>query len=145
MLPRWHIALGALFTIIIWVAAPATNPLYLGILFAASFLIDFDHYVVAAIKQKKVHLKHALAYHRKIAREEHALHKKGIRKKGDFHLFHTVEFHALIAIVGIFFLPFFYMFIGMMFHSLLDLGDLLHKNRFYRREYFLTNWLRKQI
>jgi hypothetical protein len=70
---------------------------------------------------------------------------RGIFKKGDFHIFHTFEFHALVLAIGLIFNPFLYIFIGMLFHSLLDLADLTVKDEVYRREFFLTNWVRKKI
>jgi len=145
MIPRWHIILGALFTLFIWTFAPSINPVYLGLIFASSFLVDFDHYVVAALKQNKVRLKHALNYHKEMRKTEFKEKKQGIRRKGDFHLFHTVEFQSAIGLLGILWVPFYYIFIGMFFHSMIDLGDLLRKDRFYRREFFLTNWLRKKM
>ncbi|HVY01484.1 MAG TPA: hypothetical protein VHA12_01835 [Candidatus Nanoarchaeia archaeon] len=71
--------------------------------------------------------------------------KKGIKKVGDFYLFHTLEFHLFVAVLGIFFIPFFYIFIGMTFHSLLDLYDLIKRNQMYAREYFLLNWIRRAL
>lgn len=143
MLPRWHIILGAAFTLFIWYIAPTTHPLYLLLLFLASFLIDFDHYVCAARKNGSYSLFKAFEYHKESERKHRIEHAKGIRKKGDFHLFHTVEFHALIMIIGLFWTPFLYIFIGMVFHSLLDLISILRNGVFYRREYFLFNWIRE--
>lgn len=144
MLPKWHILLGSIFTLVIWYFAPSISWLYLSLIFLSSFLIDFDHYICAVKNNNKLSLFHAFKYHDKQAEIEKKENKSGIRKKGDFHLFHTVEFHVLVGIVGIFFSPFFYIFIGMVFHSLLDLIWLLKEDRFYRREYFLFNWMRKK-
>ena len=143
MLPRWHIFFGAIFTIIIWIAAPQTNLIYIALIFLSSFLIDFDHYLNVAIKTRKVRLKHALEYHKHLGKIEESENKKGLRKRGDFHIFHTIEFHLLIAILAFLWTPFFYIFIGMIFHSLLDLFWLLLHDRFYRREFFFFNWVIK--
>ena len=144
MLPRWHIFWGAIFTLLIWILAPNISLIFLALIFFSSFLIDFDHYIMSVLKTKRISLLHAFDYHKKEEIKLIKEKKKGIRKKGDFHLFHTLEFHALIGILGIFWTPFFYIFVGMVFHSLLDLADLLHKDRFYRREFFLINWLIKK-
>lgn len=145
MLPRWHLILGALFTFAIWLISPETRFIYLALIFLATILIDFDHYLVAVVRTGKVSLAEAFNYHEmcKIKREK--LHKKGVRKKGDFHIFHTIEFHVLIGILGVFFLPFFYIFLGMVFHSLTDVFYMLHKDIFYGREFFFFSWLRKNI
>ena len=142
MLPRWHILLGVIFTFVIWFFAPYTRWEYLALVFLASFLIDFDHYINAVIKSKKLSLFQAFHYHRKLQEKEIQEYKKGIRNKGDFHLFHTIEFQFVIGVIGIFWAPFFYIFIGMIFHSLIDLCYSLYKDRLYRRNYFLFDWIR---
>ncbi len=145
MLPKWHIFFGAIFTLLIWYFAPGLNWIYLTLIFLSSVLIDLDHYISAGMKTKKWDLGSAFSYHKKlgiIAEKERA---KGIRKKRDFHFFHTIEFHILTALIGIFWMPFFYVFVGMTFHSLLDLFDLVSNDYLYRREYFFFNWLRKKM
>jgi len=141
MLPRWHIVLGLIFTLFIWIIIPDINKFYLSLVFLSSVFIDFDHYLVSLLKTKKLSLFHAFNYHK----EKHQKYKKdkqkGLRKKGDFHVFHTIEFHILIAILSYFLTPFLFIFIGMVFHSLTDLIYLLHTDLFYLREYFLINWI----
>lgn len=143
MLPRWHIILGMIFTVLVWVVIPTISPAYLALIFLSSFLIDFDHYVASVLKTKKYSLRHSFRYHEKMEKELKKKIKKGIKEKGDFHLFHTIEFHALIGILGVFITPFFYVFIGMFFHSLLDLIFLIHKRVFHTREYFFIRKLYK--
>ena len=145
MLPRWHIFLGAIFTGIIFLVAPDVGWVNLVLVFLASFLIDFDHYVNAVKKTGKFDLMCAFDYHEEEGKRAHKERTKGIRRSGDFHLFHTVEFHALVAIIGIFFAPFFFIFIGMVFHSLLDVYSMMRDDFLYRREYFLTKWIRDRI
>lgn len=148
MLPRWHIVLGAAFTFLIWYFAPQTEFLNLLLVFLASVFIDTDHYICAVMKSGKPlkwKLKNAFEYHEKI--REKAIKEKlaGVRNRGDFHLFHTIEFHALIGILGIWYSFLFYIFIGMVFHSLLDVFDMLHTGYLYRREYFFFNWLNEKV
>lgn len=141
MLPRWHVLLGAIFTLLLWIASPGISLFYLALVFLASIFIDLDHYLVAVHKNKSASLPQALDYYKEQQKLEIKLHKKGIRTKGHFFLFHTLEFHLLIAVLGVFFTPFFYIFLGMLFHSLLDVLDMLQKGRIYRREFFLTSWI----
>lgn len=144
MLPRWHILLGALFTSLIWIVFPKTQWYYLAIVFLSSFLIDFDHYAASVLKSKKIlSLGQSYKYHDKLYQLEKKEEKRGIRRKSDFHLFHTIEFHILILILGIFFPLFLYVFIGVVFHSILDLISLVYEGQLYRREYFFFNWLFK--
>jgi hypothetical protein len=145
MLPRWHIILGAVLTGIIWFVVPDTPLLYLALFFFSSFLIDFDHYVTASFKTKKYRLKDSYAHYKKMDAIRNKEISKGIIKKDeDFHLFHTVEFHLLVGILSIFWFGFFYVFMGMIFHSLLDIIHMTRAGVFHRREYFFFNWARRK-
>lgn len=143
MLPRWHILSGILFSLLLFFFIPGISFLYILLIFISSFLIDFDHYAVSVIKTKKFSLYHSFQYHKQMRKKELAEIKKGIKRKGDFHLFHTIEFHIIIGLLSLVWSGFFYIFIGMVFHSLLDIISLIYDGTFYRREYFLFNWLKK--
>tara|TARA_Y100000310_G_scaffold345208_1_gene462676 strand:+ start:4763 stop:5200 length:438 start_codon:yes stop_codon:yes gene_type:complete len=145
MIPRWHVLWGAVFTLVLWIVVPSISYLYLVLVFLSSFLIDFDHYWMVGWKEGKWRLKENLKRHREMGVEEEKERDEGIRRRGHFHLFHTVEFHLLVGLLGLLWIGFFYIFIGMVFHSLLDVFWLLRKDRFYRREYFLVNWVRKKL
>jgi hypothetical protein len=145
MYPKWHVLYGLIFTVIIWIFSPETSWIFLGLIFFGSFLIDVDHYMCAGHKTKKWNLKENFDYHVNNIEEAKKEREKGLRKKGDFHLFHTVEFHAFIGLLGLAWIGFFYIFLGMVFHSLLDVFSLLRDDFFYRREYFLFSWLRNKV
>lgn len=143
MLPRWHVFWGAILTLALWLFFPKISGFYLILIFLSSVFIDIDHYFCAILKTGKWPLSHAFDYHMKLARKQKSDRDKGIREKGDFHIFHTIEFHLVIIILSLFYKPFFFIFVGMMFHSLLDLGYIIYEDYFYRREYLLVRWLRK--
>lgn len=145
MLPRWHIFFGAMFCIVIYVLFPSINFIYLGLIFLSSFLIDFDHYICAVSKTRKIGLFDAFKYHKELGKREKEEVTKGIRNKSDFHIFHTIEFHILIAILGILWTPLFYVFLGLVFHSLLDVFSMLNEGVLHKREFFFFNWVRKKI
>lgn len=145
MLPRWHILFGGIVAILIWIAAPNVSLLYLLLFFLASFLIDFDHYICAIINTKNYSLSGAFKYHKKMNFLDLQRRKRGIKEKGDFHLFHTIEFHILIGILGLYWLGFFYIFLGMMFHSLIDLYSLIYATEMYRREFFFVSWIYRKV
>jgi len=145
MLPRWHIIFGAIFSALIWIVSPKINPIFILLIFFSSFLIDFDHYLSSVLKSNRLSLFHAFEYHRKLQKEERRKKRLGLREKGDFHLFHTIEFHILMGLLSFVWIGFFYIFLGMIFHSLLDLYSLIYEKDLYQREYFLVNWLRKKI
>jgi hypothetical protein len=145
MLPKWHIIYGAIFIAFLLFFIPQTPILYIFLVFFASFLIDFDHYAVAVFRTKKIGLKNAFDYHKHKRLEEISDVLRGIKRKGDFHLFHTVEFHAFIGLLSLLWIGFFYIFMGMVFHSMLDVFSLLFTGFFHRREYFLFKWARKIV
>ncbi|MBS3090897.1 hypothetical protein J4217_00430 [Candidatus Pacearchaeota archaeon] len=145
MLPRWHIFLGLISTILITLVFPNTSMLYLLLFFLSSFLIDFDHYANAAMKTNKLGLRNAFEYHKILGEIEKEEHKKGLRRKGDFHPFHTIEFHLLVLLLGFLWTSFFFIFLGMLFHSIMDLISIQYKGYLYRREFFFLNWLRKKV
>lgn len=145
MYPRWHVLYGLLFALLLSAVAPGVHPGYLLLVFLASVLIDFDHYLACVHKTGKLGFFHAFEYHRKTAVGMRAQEKKGLKPKSDFHLFHTLEFHTLIGLLGMLWIGFFYLFIGMVFHSLLDVIDGVQRNTLHRREYFFFAWLAKRF
>jgi len=144
MLPRWHIFWGLIFTGIIWLSSPSIEYYYLIILFLSTVLLDIDHYINAAYKEKNLSLRKAFSYYSRLNKRIKFQELKGIRKKEDFHPLHTVEFHLVIAILAYFFTPFIFVFLGIVFHSLLDLFSLIYRRRIYLREYFLIFWIYKK-
>jgi hypothetical protein len=144
MLPRWHVLSGALFIALLWILIPHISLIHLVLVFFASFLIDFDHYAVAVFKTKKFGVKNALEHYKKIDARRKKEIARGIRKKDDITFFHTVEFHALIGLLSFLWIGFFYVFIGMFFHSLLDVFSMLFSGAFHTREFFLFNWARRR-
>lgn len=141
MLPRWHILLGAIFTIIIWFFAPGLHYTYLILIFLSTFLIDFDHYLVFVYHKKSLSLSESFKYYDRLTAREKSDIAKGIKRKSHFQIFHTIEFHVLIGLLGIFWMGFFYIFIGMVFHSLLDVISLVNANALHLREFFFFNWV----
>jgi len=138
MLPRWHILLGFLFSLLVYIIFPQISLINLSLVFLSSFLIDFDHYLVAVIKTKNISLFNAFAYFKKLDKEEQLRRKKGIKQRGPLMIFHTIEFHILILLAAIFITPLFYAILtGMIFHSLLDIIDLRSREYLYHREFIL--------
>ena len=141
MLPKAHILLGVIFSLTLFMIFPKIGLSGYLLIFSASFLFDFDHYLVYVIKFKNISLSKAYQWHMKEQKRELALHEKGIRNKGHFHIFHTAEFHLVILALAFFYPFFFYLFIGVLFHSLVDIFDLYRRDMIYRREFFLTHRL----
>lgn len=146
MFPRWHILLGIIFTAVIYITVPGIKPIYLILLFGSSFLIDIDHYICTVKNTKKLSLKNAFNHCKKLCANQKKEMSSGIRRKfPEFHFFHTIEFHILVGLASFFWTGFFYIFIGMIFHSLLDILSMIYEGTFHSREFFFLNWLRKKF
>lgn len=142
MLPRWHIILGLIFSIVLSYIFPSILLYEAIIVFLSSFLIDFDHYLVAVLQTKRLSLFESFKFYKKLAIEGKKRSDKGIRIKGFMMIFHTLEFNLLVLLIGLFvFRPFLFVFIGMVFHSLCDIIYLIYKDIMYHRHFLLTPWI----
>ncbi len=143
MLPRWHIILGIVFCLIFKLISPNTSYSYLFLIFFSSVFVDFDHYLTAIFKHKKWNPLDAINHGYEL-REKKLTQKEeyGICEKADLNLFHTVESHVIIGLIAIFFTPFFFIFIGMVLHSLLDIIWMVRHDILDSREFFIINKLK---
>ena len=132
MLPKWHVLLGFLFAYILYWFTSITI-FQASLIFLAAVFIDIDHYGWCAIKKKDWNLKIIYNYLKKY---------REIKKP--LMLFHTLEFHILIALLGLIWSLFYYLLIGMIFHSITDFVDLIYTKRLSVREFWLTNALIKK-
>ena len=130
MLPKTHLILGIIITLLIKLIFPQISWWYIPVIILANVLIDFDHFMVAVIRNKgDCSLKKAYEYH-----------DGPTKYKYDFHLFHTIEFHLLIFISSVLNPIFFYIFLGMLIHSICDFIPLACTHRINEREYFFIKW-----
>jgi hypothetical protein len=124
MLPKTHILLGFLFAYITyWFTS--LSIFQASLIFLASVLIDFDHYLWYVFKKKNLNLKKAYNF------------LKIKRKSKRLMIFHTIEFHIFVGLLGFIWAGFFYILIGMLFHSITDLIGLIYKKEVWRRRYWL--------
>ncbi len=131
MLPRHHIILGAIFSFLLFWLFSLTL-LQASLIFLASILIDFDHYLWHIQKKKDLSLRNAYLFLKKLDKNP---------TKPLMMLFHTIEFHILIALLGFLWMGFFYILIGMAFHSIIDLLYFGKRNMIYIREFSLIRYL----
>lgn len=109
MLPQWHFLLGAIFALLLW-------PIFgFGslVIFASSFLVDFDHYLLYIKRTKNCNLLKSYYFLKKLAKEK--------SKKRYLFVFHTVEFWAVLIVASFYSQLAFLILIGIAFHMLLDL------------------------
>jgi len=140
MMPKHHVVLGAGFALLICLIFPKVPQYDYLLVFLASFLIDFDHYIIAALKLKSFNLKKAYNYNLLQGKKLLEARKKGKREKGDLFIFHTVEFMAIVLILGLYWNPFLYVLLGMIFHVILDIIYLEKKEMLYTREFSFIHW-----
>ncbi len=144
MLPKWHIFWGIFLAVIFKLTVPNTTYLSLFLLWFASVFIDFDHYLASVIKTQNWNPLHAIKRNYSLRnRIVSSGRKRESCEKGDFHIFHTLESHLLIGVISIFLPIVFFAFIGMMFHSFLDIIWMVKNDVLESREFFLFNRIRE--
>lgn len=140
MLPRWHVVLGAIFAL---AAFHFFSLSYFEafMIFFSSVFIDFDHYVVSAWRNKALSLRKSFRFYEEQGRESAELRKKGIKRKLDLQIFHTLEFHLFILACCFVYPLLFFVLIGMVFHSLTDIVWMGYNKNLYERWFFLSSWI----
>ncbi len=123
MYPKYHIILGFIFTIIIYLFFPSINFMYLTIIFLSSFLIDLDHYLFYVYSKKDFNLKNAYKWF-----DNHSKKFKSMNlSQRNYHyvqlfFFHGIEILLILLILGFMVSQIFLLiFAGFVFHLTLDL------------------------
>ena len=127
MLPKYHIILGFLFSLILWIIFPSISILGALIIFFSSFLIDVDHYLYFVLNKQNINLKNAYNYF--VKKRKIAIAKKTKNKNPNplMYLFHGIEVLLILFILGIFTNKIFlFIFIGFSFHLFLDLVEQIY-------------------
>jgi hypothetical protein len=128
MLPKFHIVLGAIASLIIYLIYPITLLQALTI-FLSSVLIDVDHYLTHALKYKTLSLKKAKNYFLKRRNKWITLTSNEKQKiKRHLLIFHGIEFIAILLVLSFYNPIFKFILIGILIHLFLDYLDLIHYN-----------------
>ena len=125
MFPKKHIICGFLFSLILFILFPSISILGALIIFLSSIAIDIDHYIYFILLKKSISLKKAYDWFvidRKFWLELSPQKREKFRKKILF--LHGVEFLILLGVLAFLSSFFLYIFIGVLFHLILDLIDL---------------------
>ncbi len=128
MLPKYHIILGFLFSLILYLIFPFISLSGFLIIFFSSFLIDVDHYLYYFFIKKDSNLKNAYRYFFE-KRKKGLSSIKFIKNKPNprMYLLHGLEILIIIFILGNFINKIFlFIFIGFAFHLLLDLIEQIY-------------------
>jgi len=129
MLPKWHILFGLLFSLILYFFF-SVSLLNSSVVLLSSVIIDVDHYLFYVKRKKNWSLRKSYEWN------------FGLRKKHKpiLHIFHVVEFIILICASSYFLNIFLFVFIGILFHSIFDLIEMIVYGG-NGREFFLIRYL----
>ncbi len=94
-----------------------------------SFFIDIDHYWWYIIKFRDFNFKNAYNYS-----------KDRTLKDTKMHIFHTFEFWIILGIWSMFSDYGFAIFLGIIYHIILDMTDMIARKIWYSRTFSFFNW-----
>lgn len=144
MYPRYHILFGAIFAFLVFMIFPDINIIYIVLIFLASIFIDLDHYLAFVMRERNWNLFDSFKFYDELEKRAERERKRGIYKKCVFHFFHTIEFHLVVLILACFWNLFLYIFIGIVFHSILDIIYMSRKKgALSGREFLFICWLKE--
>ena len=118
MYPIYHFIFTVLASLLLW-------PILgwkLALFWLGSFFVDVDHYIWEVFKSKDISFMKA---YRRCKNKS-----KGSRFSFDFHVFHLVEFWILMLVWGMFSELGFVIFLGLIFHMVLDFIDAISKETY---------------
>ena len=132
MLPKSHILLGFIFSLILFIIFPKIGIIGFVIIFFSSFLIDVDHYIYYVFKKRDLSLKNAYSWFIQKRKKYLTLSRK---KRNEIyleiHFLHGIEPLLILFVLGVYVSEyFFYILIGFAFHLFLDIA---HQRKFHDR------------
>lgn len=135
MLPKTHIITGFIASLILWAFIPQVTIFYALIIFLASFLIDFDHYLFYVFKQKDYNLKRAFwwfiekgKFYNKLSLEKREEYRRVIM------IFHGIECWIILLLAITLHEIFLFILVGIAIHMTLDFIDIYRQGEpFYQK------------
>lgn len=110
-------------------------------IFLASVFIDIDHFLIYVYHRKNWSLRKALKYYDEVVKRETQWIREGKKWKSHIQIFHTLEFHLLVLILAFYFNWLYFVLVGMVFHSLLDILWMAKDRALRLRWFFLSEWI----
>ena len=126
MLPKQHVIIGFIFSLMAYIIFPI-SPLEATIIFLASFLIDFDHYLLYVYKKKNLSLNRALKYFYRLNNDWKKIYPRRKEYKKNIFIFHSIETLIPLAIFSIYFPIVWFVLIGMILHLILDYSIIIKR------------------
>lgn len=131
MLPKYHIILGLIFSTFLYFLIPEITLLPALIIWISSFMIDIDHYIYTAVRQKTINPWKVYKWHLKVFYyfEKNPKYNK---HKNDYYsavfFLHGIEVLTILFLLGVFISDIFlFILIGFVFHLFLDLSFAIKK------------------
>lgn len=138
MMVKSHVLISAIFSLVLFIILPYGNIFPYIIIFLSATLIDLDHYFYYIAISKNFNILKTYPYLINI--------EKKYKNKIKFpFVFHSLDFLLLFFILGFFNKIFLYIFIGLLFHNILDIIDFINKKKKYTRYVFIIYWIFEKI
>ena len=148
MLPKYHIIIGAIASLILFYLTNLTITQTI-IIFLSSFLIDIDHYIIYGIMYKNWSLKNSRKYFFNIREKWIKIPLKERKKyKRHIFIFHGIEFWIILFIISNYFPFILFILYGFAIHIFLDYLDLIYfKEPLYQKfsQFYVYQTNKKKI
>ena len=126
MLPKWHIVIGAIFSVLVTylLGLSLTNGV---IIFLSSILLDFDHYLYYIFKKRDLSLKNAYSWFVERKRKWFSLkYEERKRYKRPILIFHGIEFWLVLGLLCLVNKLFLWILLGIAIHMIFDWIELFY-------------------
>ncbi len=126
MLPKYHVVIGFLASLIIHLIFQITFIQFL-VIFLSSVLIDADHYFLYILRKKDFSLRKAINYFKE--RRKKWLSMKPEKRKNykrAIFIFHGFEFWILLIIIANYINLIWFVLLGIFIHMFLDYIDIIY-------------------
>ena len=124
MYPKQHLFFGIIFSLILLLLFPQIGLIGFFLILFSTVLIDVDHYLYYVYKKKNWNLKNAYNWYIKEGEKWRSLPRK---QRNRFYMcfcfLHGIEILLVLLLLSIISKYFFYIFIGITFHLILDILD----------------------
>lgn len=132
MLPKTHVILGAAYSLFVYILYNITI-IEAFLIFFASVLIDFDHYLWYIYRKKSLNLKKAYFWFKEKRKIWIKLSEKEREKyKRPYLIFHSIEFWIFLVILSFVNKLFLFILIGILFHMIFDYIEIINiKEKIY--------------
>lgn len=134
MLPKNHLIVGIIFSILFYLIFHITL-FDLFLIFFASVLIDFDHYIWYVYRKKSPNLKKAYLWFKEKRKIWFKFPEKEREKyKRAYLIFHSIEFWIILSMLSFVNKIFVFILIGVLFHMIFDFIEIIYfKEKYYSK------------